>query len=478
MKKKQQLFKIYPVLSTPDILIRTRDSFKIINQDVFNYPFMSWPNGKPCDPINCYLIDISEQTTGKSLRTYASQLTHLVRFCGLHNYNFEDLDDDKLFRLSEHLQDEHSQINKTERARSNNTIINIISKILHFLFWYQDTYMLPTLTPLIGEKKFSPRINVKIKTNKNRYGDKTYTHRSQPETNSVNQKKPMSINKIEKIEALIEQLADDQLEANTIAKHKVEYIRTRRRIMIWLMKRTGLRPSEMLIIPIHENLNIIKNKKLIIPIKKRRRRTEPVRKFPLTLYDSLMFHKYLLSRKKFVEKLKINNPNYVPPESLFLSPIGKSITQSAIEKDFERIVKPCNFPDKQACFSMFRHRFITYEVVTHLREFMNSTGKTKAFMTNTDYISILKRVASKTGHACTDSLWHYIDLAWEEMNIWGDIDKAIIRLHSSDKLFEDMLDFKRDFANAKDDLNKEKLDTLIAKISEILEIAHENILEQ
>lgn len=93
---------------------------------------------------------------------------------------------------------------------------------------------------------------------------------------------------------------------------------------------------------------------------------------------------------------------------------------------------------------MFRHRFITYEVVVHLKEFMSNAGKSRQMMTNADYESILKRVATKTGHGSVQSLWHYIDLAWREIDVWGGVGRAVERLHAADRLHDDLLALKRE----------------------------------
>lgn len=126
---------------------------------------------------------------------------------------------------------------------------------------------------------------------------------------------------------------------------------------------------------------------------------------------------------------------------------------------------------------MFRHRFITYEVTAHLKEFIDKSGKSRQMMTDIDYESILKRVAVKTGHGSVQSLWHYIDLAWEELGVWGSIDKAIARLHAADQLFADLLALQHETetlgnrqANRKIDLKQ-----ITDRLGEIISIAKQDI---
>lgn len=136
---------------------------------------------------------------------------------------------------------------------------------------------------------------------------------------------------------------------------------------------------------------------------------------------------------------------------MFLAEHGKPIKSASLSTEFARLVSAAGYPDVKACLSMFRHRFITYEVIVHLKEFMAKCGKTHHLITDSDYMSILKKVATKTGHKSVKSLWHYIDLAWAEINVWGGVENAIERLHAADRLFEELLDLKYTLDSTKAD---------------------------
>jgi hypothetical protein len=212
--------------------------------------------------------------------------------------------------------------------------------------------------------------------------------------------------------------------------------------MVWIMKRTGLRPAEMTELPLKTNESILHTKRLIIPTKKRRKQIAPLRSMPVTLPDAAIFQRYLIAREKYIRQLQESDPTYRCPDVLLLCADGEAIKKISLEKDFERLVKACGYTDVQACLSMFRHRFITYEVIAHLKEFMGSAGKTRQLMTDADYRSILVRIAAKTGHGSPESLWHYIDLAWEEMDVWTNVDRHLERVHAADRLYEELLDLR------------------------------------
>jgi hypothetical protein len=68
----------------------------------------------------------------------------------------------------------------------------------------------------------------------------------------------------------------------------------------------------------------------------------------------------------------------------------------------------------------------------------------------------LKRIAAKTGHGSPESLWHYIDLAWEEMDVWANVDRHLGRIYAADGLHQELLDLRRT-VRAKPELSAEEV---------------------
>jgi len=311
-----------------------------------------------------------------------------------------------------------------------------------------------------------------------RQGTYYYLHRAMPTANSREPKRPLPQSIIEDIERMIETLS--HLEAQTEHTKRryskrperlaaqLEYVRARRRFMVWIMKRTGLRPAEMVEMPLRESTSILQTQRLIIPTKKRRRRVAPLRSFPVTLRDATIVRRYLIAREKYVREFHESDPAYRGPETLFVGVDGRAIRKTSLEKDFERLVKACGHTEVQACLSMFRHRFITYEVMAHLKEFMGSAGKTRQLMTDSDYRSILKRIAAKTGHGSPESLWHYIDLAWAEMDVWANVDRHLERVYAADGLHQELLDLGRT-VRAKPELSAEQILDLAERLAAIVD---------
>lgn len=487
-----QLFHVLPLMTVPHSGVKHKDGIHITTQTIPAFPFMYWPSGKPCEPVNMYLLDIAHEVTGDSLRSYAAELSHLVRYCGKKPINIESLTDADIHSLSKQLQDEKSRRNPLERARNDNTIRAILSRVIRFLLWYQKNFMLLLHTPLIGESDVSPQITVKrIKNDKsktrNRQIEYYYTHSAMPTSESREPKRPIALPVIEDIQRCINQQSLlEERSARFVQRYRnapallaaqLEYMRARRHFMVWMMMHTGLRPSELVEMSVREHGNILATRTLKIPTKKRRKIKAPIRSFPILLNAAAFVHRYLIARMTYCETLQGAGGEPNPGDSFFLTLDGEPIKKSSLEKDFERLVEDAGYKDVQACLSMFRHRFITYEVTVHLKEFIENAGKSRQMMTDIDYESILKRVSAKTGHGSVQSLWHYIDLAWEELGVWGSIDKAIARLRAADQLFADLLALQHDMETSGNRQANKKFDLkqISDRLGEIISIAKQDI---
>lgn len=347
-------------------------------------------------------------------------------------------------------------------------------------------------TPLIGEASISPQIQVTRVRNqaaKSKRAEYYFVHRAMPPPESRDPKRPIAQPVIEDIARCIDSKSSlELLNARYVRRFRtrphlldahVRYLRCRRHFMIWLMKRTGLRPAEMVEISVKDHLRILNDKRLLIPTKKRRRVVAPKRTFPISLIDAAVVERYLIARAKFCDAISKSDPGTLDGDALFLGIDGRPIMKKSLEREFARLVAAAGYKDVQACFSMFRHRFITFEVVVHLKEFMAKAGKSRQMMTKDDYESILKRVATKTGHGSTQSLWHYIDLAWTEIDVWGGIDKAIARMHAADRLFDELLALKFDVESAGGSTaERARLFEFASRLEKIIALASEELAAQ
>lgn len=482
-----QLFRTRAI-EVPDFVI-VGNGPRIRYETIQSFPFMYWPDGKPCEPVNMYFLNIAKYATGDSLKTYASDLSHLVRYCYKHTKSIGNLTDDDIFKWRDNLKSEKASHNPIECARNQNTIRVIMSSAIRFLLWYQECFVLPTATPLIGELELAPQIVVTLK--RNSYSKSTrrefyYIHRAMPTPISREPKRPIGQGTIESIQKIIDSKAClEKQTPRTLQRYsknlevldaQLSYVRSRRHFMIWIMRRVGLRPSEMIGISHENHVDVMKKRCILIPTKKRRRVIAPLRSFPITLADSMVFYRYLIARNKYLDFLRTigKAPGY--SDALLLSIDGSPIKKTSVETDFKRLTFEAGFSDSQACFSMFRHRFITIEVIVHLKEFMDKSGKNRHLLTDSDYQSILTRVSKKTGHGDPKSLWHYIDIAWDEMNVWGNIDNKLQEIYAVDRFSDELrnllfeLEAKPETAGT-----KEIVSDLASRLTQILDMTKAEI---
>ena len=114
-----------------------------------------------------------------------------------------------------------------------------------------------------------------------------------------------------------------------------------------------------------------------------------------------------------------------PQDRVLLGINGLPMSERSLVSEFARISTVAGLGEYQSCMSMFRHRFITKQVAIHLGIYLGQEGKTREMMTGGDYRSILKKVATVTGHGDEASLLHYLDLAWDELGTGSQVEVAI-----------------------------------------------------
>lgn len=446
MTKKKQLYSIYENVLFPGY-VRVIGGEKYVKcRNIKKLPFVFWPNGKPCVAVNSWLVSVSEKSTGSTAGTYAAHISHLVRFCFLRKISFHDLTDAFICEFAEELVEERMGSAPKYFARHNNQVRQIIGTSIGFLIWYQDAILGGGGAKLIGTLVESPNIIVREKrTHRKVY----YEHSSMPPKEALQSDKiPMPDELVEKIldEILRRREASDACAGESeIAKAKSKYIYERRIFVIWIMKRTGLRPEELHEIPVAGNSSVFNDLCIRIPTKKRRRDTPPIRSFPITARDARHFSRYMRAREEFIVFLRGIDGRSTADGAVLLNEHGGGVRKESISKDFERLSKGAGILDCKSCFSMFRHRFITREIVVHLKEFMSSGG-TRELMTDGVMRSIAKRISAKTGHGSPESIWAYFDIAWDQIGVWGSTDAALKAIDTIEGIKDELVSAKHDVA--------------------------------
>ncbi|NVE90727.1 site-specific integrase [Vreelandella titanicae] len=367
---------------------------------------------------------------GGTLGCYARNLSHLVRFCYTKKLDFVDLRhihiDEFIFQLCQ----ETDAYN--ERVRNNNTVKSIVSTTINFLMWVQENIVTDRLIAGVNQPGRRYQIKLKrevyaLKTGRRMIQD-TFPMKIPRSTRA--EVKPISTANIrilwEKLEASrIDAKVSRKLQgifSSTQQTEHLDYMHRRRELQLVLLEATGLRPQELITIPCSDNVESLRKSQLILPTLKGRIDAKlNMRKIPIPRSLAMKIENFIFSyRKKLIERLLscglIHSEEDIDDVIYLNSESGREVLPGAAYQEFWRLNERAGIKQKN-CQKMFRHRFITNMVKLHFISFMDKNPlKTRHIITESDYRTILKKVASFTGHRSVDSLWHYIDLAWDELD--------------------------------------------------------------
>lgn len=397
-----------------------------------SFALMVWPNGKPCVLVNTWLCDVSSRTTGQTCKQYCVNITPLIRYCGTKNVNLVDFSDEHLNDLSLSLTGEKTAAGG--RKKQNNQVNAVIDTILIFYIWLRDVgspFEYGHLIGLVGQS-----CNITVTTATNRFGQLCYKHEAHVEKSAdLHEKHAMPDSTISILEdqVFLESVSHgerggnaNRVDADTEGSRALQiYLLERRNFSMWMFKRTGLRPAELCLMPWAENKNVLETNVLRIPTKKRRTESLALRVFKVSSDAALSVDYYLKAREAFLSFLRANGDRSSYGDVMLLTLDGGNLSAASLTRDFSRVVKRAGLADVRACLSMFRHRFITKEILLHLREIFGTKTLSRASISPPVIRSIQERIRKKTGHGLGDSIWTYFDTVFDMIELWADVDRAI-----------------------------------------------------
>lgn len=446
-----------------------------------------WPSGDPCHLVEMFLQDKAQTLStnpldGGTVGLYASQLSHLVRFCYQHKIEFIDLTH---FDIENIVNDLILEKDKTGRKkRNNNTAKAIISTVVAFLSWVQENIF--TNRAIIGIDTPGKRHQIKLATKNfstanGHIVNKTVFVSALPKSTTT-AKQPMPTIIRERIWSSLIELKENQTASKKLQgpfseqeqRDHLKYMHARRELQLILLESTGLRPQELVLIQCSENLERLRKSQLSIPTLKRQdgvHRVIPIDRQVAMKIETFMFvhREKLLARLKRAGFIEASKP---ASDILYLSSeTGRAVLPDAAYQDFRRLCVTAKI-DQKSCQSMFRHRFITNMVKLHLVAFIeNNPIKNRHMMTESDYRTILQKVASFTGHKSADSLLHYIDLAWEELDAFSSIYDLKKLQDSMRAICFKINEIRAEVLDLRSSPRSKLIEEFESKLSEIYEIA-------
>lgn len=389
----------------------------------------AWPNGYPCSLVEMYLLDVAPLVTvreyGGSLRAKAASLSHIVRYCWDKGRNLWELSEADFRDFIEVLTEQPRQ-DRPVRRRNRNTVASIIEESIAFLAWLQSNFFVDRT--LVGPRESNPKIRLvpKRTTGYRRKECQRLVYPYTPPRDPTDPTGPMpSVIRNKIWEALLTKSDPTTYSTRFKSRYKqdflaeLDYLRARRELILLLLEATGARPGELIRLSLSKNEGCSTTNRLVIPTLKRRRGTDPERSVPISNEVAIKVDLFIEKHRHALLERRMRSK--APPhasDGILLSMAGHRMSESAFTKDFQRIVALTKL-DRRVCPSMFRHRFITIMVARHLQDFMQAApGRNASLITESDYRTILRKVATFTGHAREESLFRYIDWAWEEIGVF------------------------------------------------------------
>jgi len=417
-------------------------------------PVMHWPDSSVCWPVTSWLLSkykglSTKSARGSSAGTYASLLSHLVRFVYEKDISFSDLHDDHMYEWAEQLRVESDHRNGLFRQRKNSQIGRIMRLGLAFLQWYQNAFLYQPDKVLVGTK--ADRAQIKISQKQGQRGRFKFgyvDHPAIPKDGVPQDVKPISRSVITALYDVIPKST------------KSIYVQKRRQQLLRLLEATGGRRIEISELRCSDIEIAYETTKLRMRVAKSQRdrfREVPIAKeWVEPIYIFIRTH-----RKKLIKRLIAEGKIDKDPGHLFLSETGgQPLSEETITSEISLLRRIARI-DEKVCAHMFRHRFITLQVIYRLKGYIG-----QELPMDTAHV-ILTKVASITGHKNPLSLMPYVDLAYQEMGAWDTSEKVLMLRSKAEAAYRNIQTLEHD-VNKGGIKGKALIDVVSGTLKEIL----------
>lgn len=375
-------------------------------------PMVHWPDGRQCVEANLFLLGLykkgrSIRSEGGTLTTYASQITHLIRYCAANNIHLEELTDAHFTMFINGLRAERHGSSPQQLARNNTTVISIGKVCLDFLLSVGNLHLRGEFISPTGQISAHKEVYLK-QTGISRSGQprikriEYWTHSSfgTPEPEVV--RDPISTEAIRALRKAI----------FTCGSGK--FLVRRRQVMLKLFEILGGRRTEVSLVTVAsvEAAASMKRPMLELQSLKQGGNSSKKRMVPISLHDA----KYLLSYVRFSRSVVISRTCGKELDDGFMlisEETGKRLMPNTLTQEMSAIRKAAGISEK-ACLHMFRHRFITKVFVALIEEhrYQNVDHFRQALI---DDDALKRKLMEWTGHRDPASLTRYIHLAFKEV---------------------------------------------------------------
>jgi integrase len=378
---------------------------------------LCWPDGSPCLLGNAYMLellnrDLSTRGVGGSVRQYALNISHLLRYCFDNNLRLADLTDSRFTQFINGLRAELDPSRPNEKMRDANTLKTIGRGCLDFLSFSGLALGNTRFVAHDGriraiQKKYAVKFSRSHQSVFRTYWDHKSLKGGDPRTS----RSPIASDSIERMYEAIYKVG------------KSDHLYRRRQMLLRCLETWGCRVGELALLRVDDVLVARESihPMLRIPTLKKRNR-DAVRLLPMLQQDLADICRYItVSRSQIIRRTigLAKDHGYV-----FVSEVtGKPLSAKTLTNEVLKIRCAAGITE-QACAHMFRHRFITKRVVMLIKryDFHNPDQFRKALL---DIEALKLEVLEWTGQSTTAALDDYIDFAFKEISDFEVVKKSI-----------------------------------------------------
>ena len=372
-----------------------------------NYPVLHWPNGVPCVEANLFIMNgllnkaWAIRHEGGTAGQYASNLSHIIRYCYNNCIHFTALTDNSIELFVNGLLSEKKKNGNPQR--SNTTVNKIGRDTLNFLIFVGKKLRDKNFIGIKG-----CRINYTEEVYKDNGLTRTYvTHSVFPSRDPYKRRLPIAISDVEKL-------------INHIATNSEKSIAMRDSCLIKAFKATGGRRSEVANLRVSDidralaSDDPIPMLRLITLKQRKNMQTEDVREVPVYRATLRSIRRYIKKVRlriiKGIEKRKskkFNDHGFV-----FISETtGEQLKPGSITVYFNTWGKVIGASGNVISHA-FRHSYITEKIEMLIQQFeLQDASDLKAKFGSEN--SFRMRLLDWTGHKSVRSLENYIHLAFD-----------------------------------------------------------------
>lgn len=366
--------------------------------------------------LDLFRRGLSRKNGGGTLHTYATNISHLIRFCYANRKDFIGLNDNHFSLFIKTLIGERNTRRPERLARDSNSVIAIGRCCLEFLksvgTLYGDDGLLGPSGRIVTEER-TATIRIRGRPSGRNTIVRNYLHHhSFPTPDPKKKRRPISTSNIEKLYDVVEATSDTLFQ------------RKRRYAMLKMLEDTGGRRSEVVALTVDsvKNAAQMSEPKLKLLTAKKRGQKVRHRFIPIFRHNLVMLLEFIeVNRKRVIRNTcGIENDD----GAVFISETtGYKLRPNTVTQEVHILARAAGIQE-QTCPQLFRHAFITnlFVALIEQHKIENPDDFRQALL---DKESLKQVVVEFTGGADIDALDPYIHLAYAKFTNFQKIINAV-----------------------------------------------------